>query len=559
MPADPAHLRQAGFDALARGDVDDAMASLRAAVGDGHGGAMPDAHHVLAGLYYFNDDFGPARHHLEVAFQGFRAGGELRRAARAAVDLAEIHASAFGNRAASRGWIARAARLLDRVGPCVEHGYLELALLACDIPDVGAVERSAAVALDLAHEYGDTDLEARALADSGLALVTQGRVRDGFARLDEAMAAISAGEVHDLGVAGKCFCAMLSACDRTGDVGRAEEWSRVVAETVFDPFGGRPRVLYTHCRAAYGSVLCNSGRWSDAETAMLDALGPTASAAFGHQVETSCRLAELRLLQGRAEEAAALIRPFEDHLAACAPLARVHVANREFDLAAAVIRRALEEMVADRLRTGPLLALLVEVELARDDLGAARVVVDELGGTAAGAESPVLHAEAALARARVALASGEHAAAIASFSDAQRCLAGSERPVLQATIRIELAAALAECGRAAAAIDEARAAQAIFERVGASTGVDRTAALLRSLGAIARPRRQVPAVAVGSLTAREREVLDLLRRGLTNAEIGERLYISTKTAEHHVSRVLAKLGVRSRAEAAAVAAAASPR
>jgi DNA-binding NarL/FixJ family response regulator len=46
-------------------------------------------------------------------------------------------------------------------------------------------------------------------------------------------------------------------------------------------------------------------------------------------------------------------------------------------------------------------------------------------------------------------------------------------------------------------------------------------------------------------------VLALLARGLTNAQIGTTLYISTKTAGHHVSRILAKLGVRNRAEAVA--------
>jgi DNA-binding NarL/FixJ family response regulator len=58
---------------------------------------------------------------------------------------------------------------------------------------------------------------------------------------------------------------------------------------------------------------------------------------------------------------------------------------------------------------------------------------------------------------------------------------------------------------------------------------------------------------VAPLTRREREVLELVASGATNRQIGAMLYISTKTASVHVSRILAKLGAANRAEAAAVA------
>ncbi len=550
MTATVDELVASGRVALAAGDFEEAR---RAFVTAAEAGEAPAAHVMLGGVAYTESDFERTRTHWELAFRQLRAAGELRAAARLAAELALLHAAEFGNQAVGAGWLARARRLLGRSERCVEQGYVALAYLAVQRPDVAALERDAVFALELAVEFGDSDLEVRALAESGFALVAQGRTKEGFSRLDEAMAAITAGEVTDWSIVGKSFCAMLEACGRAGDVRRAQEWTTVVAATL-ERQQGRPRALQAHCRLAYGALLCDVGRWPEAEAAMMDALSPTAPATSLLRVEATAHLADLRVLQGRLEEAAALLRPYEDRLAACGPLARLHLAGGELQLAAAAISRALRELVCDRLREGPLLALLVEVELARDEIDAAGCAAERLAGVAAEVDSARLRAEAALAAGRVAAAHGDHKAALAHIEEALRLLAGEEPPLLSGIVRLDLARVLAEAVDQPTAIGEARAALAVFERLGARPYADRTTALLRSLGDTERPRRVTPAAGVGTLTAREQEVLDLLRPGLTNAEIAERLYISAKTAEHHVSRILTKLGARSRAEAAAIAA-----
>src|SRR6202011_3866604 len=121
----------------------------------------------------------------------------------------------------------------------------------------------------------------------------------------------------------------------------------------------------------------------------------------------------------------------------------------------------------------------------------------------------------------------------------------------RADIQLELAGAL-QASDPSAAVAECRAALAIFDRTGAQQAADRTAALLRSLGVTSRSR--AGATNEAGLSRRERDVLELLREGLSNAEIGRRLFITPKTAEHHVGAILGKLNMRTRAEAAVFAA-----
>ncbi|MET0460232.1 MAG: LuxR C-terminal-related transcriptional regulator, partial [Ilumatobacteraceae bacterium] len=99
--------------------------------------------------------------------------------------------------------------------------------------------------------------------------------------------------------------------------------------------------------------------------------------------------------------------------------------------------------------------------------------------------------------------------------------------------------------------DELADIAARFDRLGCPYQADRT----RQLLAADRPVSRVPD-ALAVLSDREREVLELVTTGRSNPQIAATLYISRKTAEHHVSNILSKLGVTTRAEAAALAASA---
>src|SRR5262249_4413847 len=131
--------------------------------------------------------------------------------------------------------------------------------------------------------------------------------------------------------------------------------------------------------------------------------------------------------------------------------------------------------------------------------------------------------------------------ALAGFARAQM-------PMELARARLELANALAS-DRPEVAVAEARTALEAFDRLQAARQADAAAALLRTLGGKSAAARSSGEL----LTKREAEILDLLGHGLSNPEIADRLYISRKTVEHHVGNILAKLGLRSRAEAAAYA------
>ena len=92
--------------------------------------------------------------------------------------------------------------------------------------------------------------------------------------------------------------------------------------------------------------------------------------------------------------------------------------------------------------------------------------------------------------------------------------------------------------------------QAICEQLGAQPTLERVAALRQRIDETHQRGPQLP----GGLSPRELEVLRLVAQGMSNPAIGQQLFISARTVEHHVSHILDKLGLSSRTQAAAYAA-----
>jgi ATP/maltotriose-dependent transcriptional regulator MalT len=192
---------------------------------------------------------------------------------------------------------------------------------------------------------------------------------------------------------------------------------------------------------------------------------------------------------------------------------------------------------------------MCEAELALGHLDDAERWAEQATRTAEETGLAGHHGAAQLARARARAARGEHTAAADDALEAVAILASGGRPAQAGRARIVAASALAEAGDRERAVAELERARAELTEAEAPRLADEAARELRKLGLrVARPgARGARADGVGRLSAREREVADLVATGRTNREIATELFLSEKTVENHLSRVFNKLGISSRA------------
>jgi DNA-binding CsgD family transcriptional regulator len=267
--------------------------------------------------------------------------------------------------------------------------------------------------------------------------------------------------------------------------------------------------------------------------------------------EALAKLAELRLAQGRIGEAERLVEGFEDHPAVAAAIGTIHLARGEPGEAAAILRRRTNDVEERSLERAAPLELLVEAEVAQGATDAAAARANRLAELGARLDCDAIVARGERALGRVFTATGDAAAA--------RPLGERARRVLPARDAVRGGSAPASSSRSCSAIATTTPRSRRREALSPSLRIS-VPPIMRTWRrrSCARwgPRRVALGVeaSAGSQGSPELEVLRLIGEGLSNREMAERLFVSRKTVEHHVARVLSKLELRSRAEAAAYAA-----
>jgi DNA-binding CsgD family transcriptional regulator/tetratricopeptide (TPR) repeat protein len=529
-----------GEEALSAGDWEGARDAFAAAVDEE---PTPRALDGLGRTLWWLGDVDGAIEHRERAYAGYRKAGEPASAARIALWLAREYLEAVGNQPASNGWIARAEGLLRDAEPGPVHGWLSLTRGGLSF-DPTEMRGHAEAALDVGRNSDDVDLEASALALLGRAMLLSGEFDAGVAALDEAMVTVTGGEVADPLIFGDVCCVVTLACEESGELERLFKWNEVIESFMTRHLHGP---LISFCGSCGAEFFQAKGDLEMAERCVAGALA--ALEGTGHRsrcIHPAAKLAELRILQGRIEEAERLLIGYEDLPEALGANVAIHRLKGEHAVAASLLLRRLNE-VGDTVVAVPLLSTLVEVQLARGNVEEARSTSARIEALAERSGHARLAAVTALAEGRIAFSEGESGAR-GHLERALEAFGRLEMPLEAARARVTLARALRDedpevAGR------EAQVAFESLERLGAGREADEAAALVRELGG---PKRTGPKD-LGLLTAREVEVLRLLGEGLSNAEIAARLFISTKTAGNHVSNLLAKLHLRSRQEAAAYA------
>jgi DNA-binding CsgD family transcriptional regulator len=464
--------------------------------------------------------------------------GERQRAARSAFWLG-LTLMFRGEGARSNAWISRGQRLVDGID-CVEQGYLIVPSAERELQGghAEAAHATAVTAAQVGRRFEDADLIAIAQHVRGRALVEQDQVAAGLALLDETMLPVVAGELSPI-VTGLLYCSVIETCRTMYSLARAREWTFAFSRWCDQQ--SEALAFSGTCLVNRAEILRFHGAWPDALADTFRACECAARANRKPPATALYQRAEVHRLRGEHVEAEDAYRAASE--LGCDPqpgLALLRLAQGRVDAACATMRRTIQAATT-RVQRARLLPSYVEIMLASGEIEDARVACEELRAMSDVLDADGLRAAAARAEGEIALADGRAGVALGPLRRAFELWTELDAPYDAARARVLIALACRALDDDETAALEFAAARSTFARLAARADLVR----LEKLEGRADPNAR--------LSPREQQVLRLIAKGRTNKAIAGQLRVSERTIDRHVSNILNKLDVPSRAAATAYA------
>jgi class 3 adenylate cyclase len=418
---------------------------------------------------------------LERAEVSFEQAGDRRGAARVALKLTQEHFQR-NHDAVTRGWLRRAATLLEGEPECHETGLLQWMRgrsLFARVGDVAGALAATSELVELARRLGDPDLEALGLLDQGHVLIIAGRVDEGSPLLDEAAALAMAGAT-ELSTTGTVYCSTIFAYRNLGDWQRAAQWTEEsIRWCDRHSVSGFPGL----CRLHRAEIIRMRGSLAEAERDAQDACDELLSWAPRFAGWAYHELGEVRRRRGNLAGARdAFGRALDLGFDPQPGLALLRLDEGDPAGALAVINRRMADRDAfTQEARALLLPAQVNVALAAGDVGVARSALAELEQAAAQCGAIAVLASASVARGALALAEGRPVDAIAPLRDGWRQWCELAAPYDGAQARTLLGQAYAQTGDQGAAQLELEGAQATLAALGAPLEAGRAERLLTGI------------------------------------------------------------------------------
>jgi LuxR family maltose regulon positive regulatory protein len=473
--------------------------------------------------------------------------GATRNACWIGVDYIEFK----GEFAVASGWFKRAETLLEGLPDSSELSMFKI-LKARWAFQVDKNSEFAFKLLDeslqISKSLKNVNGEMLAEALKGFILVVEGNISQGMPLLDDATLLALTSEQSDVKFTTITCCYLIDACERIRDYERATQWCKNVKELCKQ---WRYKAMFANCRMKHAGILIWKGDWEEAEEELLSAANELQE--FRPIQVNACmvRLADLKRRQGKWNEAEKLLNKVESH-----PLKQLFSAflfsdreeyEKAFDMAERYLRRFDKNEKAERT---VVIELLIRINIQLRNVEKVEQLLNELKEIANSINTLPLKAAVLSAEGNLNFAKGNYENAKHNLEDAVDIYDKIKSPFESARTRIMLSRALVKLDKYAQAEGELDTAINKFKELGAEKDFEKTKSILKNLY---KENAEDSEKNKYEFTGRELEVLRLIADGKNNEEIAEKLFLSVRTVEKHLTNIYSKVGVSGKSARAYVA------